>query len=75
MRAPMHDFRGFGDVGTVLFDLVDDPRQERPLRDTAIEARMKAGIAAALEAHDAPAELLHRYQLGPLAGTHPIKGG
>jgi arylsulfatase A-like enzyme len=75
MRAPMHDFRGFGDIGTVLFDLVDDPRQERPLRDAAIEARMKAGIAAALEAHDAPAELLHRYQLGPRTGTHPIKGG
>ena len=71
----MHDFRGFGDLGTVLFDLVDDPRQERPLRDEEIEARLRAGIAAALEAHDAPAEFLHRYELGPRTGTHPMKGG
>ena len=75
MRAPMHDFRGFGDVGTVLFDLAEDPRQERPLRDEAIESRMKAGMLAVLEAHDTPAEFFNRYALGPRTGTHPIQGG
>jgi len=75
MRAPMHDFRGFGNVGTVLFDLARDPRQERPLRDAAVEARLQAGIRAVLEAHDAPIEFLARYGLGAKAGTHPIKGG
>jgi arylsulfatase A-like enzyme len=75
MRAPMHDFRGFGDVGTVLFDLAEDPRQERPLRDEAVEARLKAGIAAVLDAHDAPNELLARYGVASRPDTHPIKGG
>ena len=75
MRAPMHDFRGFGDVVTVLFDLAEDPRQERPLRHEAVEARMRAGIAAALEQHDAPDEFLTRYGVDDRAEGHPIKGG
>ncbi|HEX6115311.1 MAG TPA: sulfatase-like hydrolase/transferase [Geminicoccaceae bacterium] len=75
MRAPMHDFRGFGDVGTVLFDLAADPRQERPLRDEAIEVRLKAGIAAVLQAHDAPDELFARYGVGTRPDSHPIRGG
>jgi arylsulfatase A-like enzyme len=75
MRAPMHDFRGFGDIGTVLFDLVDDPRQERPQRDEEVEARLRAGIAAVLAAHDAPGELLARYGVASRPGAHPIKGG
>jgi arylsulfatase A-like enzyme len=75
MRAPMNDFKGFEGVGTVLFDLANDPRQERPLRDPAIEARLGAGIAAALEAHDAPDELLAGYGLASRPDTHPIKGG
>jgi hypothetical protein len=75
MRAPMHDFTGFGDVGTVLFNLADDPRQERPQRDDAIEARFRAGIAAVLEAHDAPDELLARYGVAVRPDAHPIKGG
>jgi arylsulfatase A-like enzyme len=60
-RAPMQDGTGFADIGTVLFDLVQDPRQESPIRDESVEARLRAGIRAELEAHDAPVEFLARY--------------
>jgi hypothetical protein len=62
-RAPMQDGTGFADIGTVLFDLVQDPRQESAIRDASVETRLKAGIRAELEAHDAPAEFLARYGL------------
>jgi hypothetical protein len=62
-RAPMQDGTGFADIGTVLFDLVQDPRQERPMRDESVEARLRDGICAELVAHDAPAELMARYGL------------
>ena len=63
MRPPMNDFRGFADIGTVLFDLAQDPQQDRPMRDERTEARLKDGIRAELEAHDAPAEFLARHAL------------
>jgi hypothetical protein len=62
-RAPIQDGTGFADVGTVLFDLDEDPRQERPIRDASIEARLAAGIRAELEAHHAPHEVLARFGL------------
>jgi hypothetical protein len=61
----MQDSTGFADIGTVLFDLVQDPRQESLMRDEKVEARLKDGIRADLEAHDAPAEFLARYRLQP----------
>jgi hypothetical protein len=64
-RAPMQDGTGFADTGTVLFDLMHDPRQESPMRDESVEARLRAGIRAELEAHDAPAEFLARYGFQP----------
>jgi hypothetical protein len=48
--------------GTALFDVIRDPRQERPMQDESVEARLK-GIRAELEAHDAPTEFLARYGL------------
>ena len=74
MRAPMQDFKGFGDIGTVLFDLAQDPKQERPMRDAQIEARMKDGIRAALKVHDAPVEFYARYDLGRRFDTDPSQG-
>ncbi len=32
-RGPILDGTGFADIGTALFDLANDPRQEAPLRD------------------------------------------
>ena len=68
-RAPVQDGTGFADVGTVLFDLRQDPRQERPMRNDGVEARLKAGIRAEVEAHDAPDEFLARFGLHPTLPT------
>jgi hypothetical protein len=57
----MQDGTGFADIDTVLFDLARDPRQASPMRDEGVERRLRAGIRAELEAHDAPAEFLARY--------------
>ena len=68
-RAPIQDGTGFADVGTVLFDLVQDPRQQSPIRDDGVQARLRAGIRIELEAHDAPAEFMARYGLRPAIAT------
>ncbi len=62
-RGPMLDGTGFADIGTALFDLANDPRQEAPLRDAEVELRLDRGIRTVLEAHDAPAEFYDRYGL------------
>ncbi len=62
-RIPIHDGEQFQDLGTRLYDLETDPKQERPFRDHAIERRMAQSICDALEAHDCPSELYDRYGL------------
>jgi len=51
------------DFGHLLFDLVDDPQQERPLQDPAIEERMIRLMVARMKANDAPAEQYTRLGL------------
>ena len=41
---------------TMLFDLVEDPHQERPIEDSAVEQRMVGHLARLLEENDAPPE-------------------
>ena len=61
-RIPQHDNKKFDPgVGTTLYDLAADPKQQRPFRDAAIERRFHAGIAHQLRSHDAPTELYGRY--------------
>ena len=61
-RVPIHDGKLYDPgVGTTLYDIVADPKQLRPFRDDAIERHIRAGIAAEMRAHDAPAELFERY--------------
>ena len=48
-----------------LFDIVADPRQERPLDDPALEAHFAARLAAQLRACEAPAEQYARLGLTP----------
>jgi hypothetical protein len=62
-RIPNVDGRVFENYGTQLFDLRSDPRQQSPIRDPEIAARLTAGIAAVLRAHEAPPELFARYGL------------
>ena len=51
------------DVETVLFDLASDPRQQRPLRDADVEARLLAAVERCMVRHDAPAEAFRRFGL------------
>jgi len=63
-RIPMHDQKLFDPgVGTRLYDLERDPRQESPFRETALEARMTGAITDILLAHHAPPEFYTRYNL------------
>jgi len=64
-RIPIHDDKKFDPgVGTTLYDLATDAKQEKPFRDAAIERRFHDGIARELRAHDAPAEIYGRYGVG-----------
>jgi len=49
---------------TLLFDLAQDPRQQRPLSDDALEARLAAQMAAAMREVHAPDEQFERLGLG-----------
>jgi len=48
---------------TMLFDLQDDPYQERPLHDSAIEERMTDLLIALMQETDAPEEQFQRLAL------------
>jgi hypothetical protein len=48
---------------TALYDLHTDPQQRHPVKDTALEMRMRSAVAALLQANEAPAELFDRYGL------------
>lgn len=61
-RPPMQG-GGFDDTATVLYDLANDPGQTTPLDDPQTEARLLASLTAAMQAHDAPPELFHRFNL------------
>jgi hypothetical protein len=53
------------EFGTLLFDLEADPKQERPLRDPAVEQRMIAKLIRLMKQHDAPPEQYERLGLTP----------
>ena len=50
-------------TGTLLFDLQRDPKQEKPVTDEAVEARMRGLLLEAMRACDAPAEQYERLGL------------
>ena len=49
---------------TALYDLHTDPQQRHPVKDAALELRMRIAVASLLQANEAPAELFDRYGLG-----------
>lgn len=55
------------ELQTMLFDLAQDPYQERPLQDAAVEARMIAHLVRLMRANDAPPEQFQRLGLDPEA--------
>ncbi len=76
-RIPIHDGEIFHETGTKLFDLVNDPGQERPFQDAAIEARLRRRITDVLALHDCPQEIYGRYGLNAPtrhAATHSHEG-
>ena len=54
---------GGKDLRTLLFDVENDPGQEAPLDDAAVEEKMVAHLKRLMRAVDAPAETYPRYQL------------
>ena len=65
-RSPMYDNYGPGSLlesETRLYDLADDPGQERPLRDREAETRLMVLMADLMVANDAPAEAFGRLDL------------
>ena len=51
------------EFGTLLFDLQQDPAQEHPLHDPAVEARMTGLLRDLMRRNDAPAEQFERLGL------------
>ncbi|MBN1219895.1 MAG: sulfatase [Anaerolineae bacterium] len=49
--------------GTLLFDLQNDPKQERPLEDPAIEAMMRRHLVKLMKENDAPPDQFERLGL------------
>ena len=48
---------------TLLFDLQEDPKQEHPIEDPAVEARMVDLLIKLMKASDAPPEQFERLGL------------
>jgi hypothetical protein len=63
LRIPGRSFGGAQQFGSMLFDLRDDPGQERPIVDDAVELRMMALLLHWMRATDAPAEQFDRLGL------------
>ena len=67
-RSPMYSVYGPGALienDTRLYDLADDPGQERPLADAAAEARMTGLMHGLMQANQAPTEAFARLDLPP----------
>jgi hypothetical protein len=54
------DWHGFGNL---LFDLQQDPRQEHPIQDAQVEARMVRLMVTLMKANEAPPEQFTRLGL------------
>ena len=63
MRIEGRNWPGQHKLGTLLFDLESDPRQERPLDDSATEERMIELLKELMRENDAPAEQFTRLGL------------
>jgi len=57
------------DFGTLLFDIEEDPGQEKPLDDPAVEERMKAHLVRLIKENDAPLEQYERLGLNGNSGA------
>ena len=67
MKIPYRSRLG-GKGATILFDLVQDPGQEHPIVDDAVEHRMISLMVGLMQDHDTPAEQYERLGL-PMDGN------
>lgn len=73
VRVPGQPIGNSFTYGTLLFDLQDDPGQEKSLGDTAIETRMATMLVECMRRNAAPAEQFERIGLpaeGPVEPHH-----
>ena len=55
----------FEDTKTVLYDLLNDSRQETPISDTEVEKRVVRQMIELMRRNDAPREAFERLELTP----------
>lgn len=63
MKIAGRRWPGTDEFGTMLFDLANDPAQEHPIRDRAIEQRMIEHMVRLMRENEAPAEQFERLGL------------
>ncbi|MCA9917132.1 MAG: sulfatase [Anaerolineales bacterium] len=63
LKIPTNAMYGSYRFGTLLFDLENDPGQETPIVDEAVERRMIALLVALMQANDAPPDQYERLNL------------
>jgi arylsulfatase A-like enzyme len=63
LKIPGRDRLNLHKFGTLLFDLASDPKQDTPVVDPQIEARMGARLRLLMRANDAPPEQWKRLAL------------
>lgn len=62
-RPPGNDGKGFEDLGTRLYNVIDDPKQQNERQDAGQQARLVELLIAELRAHDTPQEVYLWYGL------------
>lgn len=65
-RVPMNDGIGFDDIGTRLYDLTQDPRQQAPVDAPSTVDQLLRNAVRVLQEHDTPAEVYRWYGLDHL---------
>jgi len=63
MKIPARAWTNPHQFGTLLFDLEQDPAQEHPIEDAAVEERMTAHLVRLMRENDAPEEQFERLGL------------
>lgn len=69
MKIPGRRWAGTHPFETLLFDVENDPWQQNPLHNPAVEERLKAQMIALMQANDAPAEQFERMGLAVAQGA------
>jgi hypothetical protein len=62
-RVPNNDGIAFDDLGTRLYDVAADPRQQCPVKNPAVLEMLYREMIDELRAHDTPAEVYRWYEL------------